>query len=61
MTNDKELELAMRDFVFETDKRSLFVEVLESMKFMVRSGISVKDAIYTVKNLVREVRNNYGD
>lgn len=56
-----EIKIQLSDFVNEDDKRDMYDECYGAIKFMMDNGISLRDAVYTVKNLVREVRNNYGD
>lgn len=58
---EDKIKFKVREFITEDDKHTLYDECCEAIEFMTRRGIDFEDAIYTVKNIVRQVRNNYGD
>jgi hypothetical protein len=52
---------AVKEFVTDDDKTDLFTECYDAVKFMMDHDISLEDARYTVKNVVRAVRHCYDD
>lgn len=58
---NNEIVLKLKEYIDEDDKRDLWQECYEAMDFLLKRGIAMEDAHYTVKNIVRAVRNNYGD
>lgn len=56
-----EIVTRLNVYIDADDKRDLWEECYEAVDFLLKRGISIDDANYTVKNIVRAVRSNYGD
>lgn len=57
----KEIENKVKEFITENDKPDVLKICTGAVEFMIKNGITFTDAMYTVKEIVYVMRNNYGD